>query len=399
MQWRQDASCKSLSIVLTLARTAVLEGPGHAHNWLTLGQTLVQFGRPQEAAGCLTEAVEKFPNVMKLRLALAHVEFALGELDAALRDVTAYLTRSPSDRNGRILLFEVLVKSKQWRAAEAMIDDIARIAPLHRLLLDVRARVSTAEVLLSACDETLSRYPAHTNATYIKAHALADLGRADEARALMSLDAFTDVSDLAVPDGYENAEAFLAALAEEIRGNPTLVPDPRGKATLDGLQTRSLRQPEAPAVEALIRQIQCAVDVYEQRLADRPDGFASARPRTARVKAWAVVYGAEGRQQAHRHPSGWLSGVFYVAAPRDASNRPFRGSLVLGASGADRGDIKPWGVRHIEPVPGRIVLFPSYVPHATEPTGIEGARISVAFDVLPLDSLAGGALDTERHLS
>jgi hypothetical protein len=43
----------------------------------------------------------------------------------------------------------------------------------------------------------------------------------------------------------------------------------------------------------------------------------------------------------------------------------------------------PWGVQEIEPVPGRLLLFPSFLPHATEPTGIAGARISVAFDVVP----------------
>jgi hypothetical protein len=37
----------------------------------------------------------------------------------------------------------------------------------------------------------------------------------------------------------------------------------------------------------------------------------------------------------------------------------------------------------IEPVPGRLVLFPSYVPHATIPPGSsDGARICVTFDVV-----------------
>ena len=43
----------------------------------------------------------------------------------------------------------------------------------------------------------------------------------------------------------------------------------------------------------------------------------------------------------------------------------------------------PWETREIEPVPGRLVLFPSYVPHATQPSGLEGERISIAFDVVP----------------
>ncbi len=43
----------------------------------------------------------------------------------------------------------------------------------------------------------------------------------------------------------------------------------------------------------------------------------------------------------------------------------------------------PWGVRDIRPAPGRLVLFPSFVPHATLPTKSPEPRICVAFDVVP----------------
>jgi putative 2-oxoglutarate-Fe(II)-dependent oxygenase superfamily protein len=44
----------------------------------------------------------------------------------------------------------------------------------------------------------------------------------------------------------------------------------------------------------------------------------------------------------------------------------------------------PWGTREIRPVPGRLVLFPSYVPHATIATGSTDKRICIAFDVTPV---------------
>ena len=50
----------------------------------------------------------------------------------------------------------------------------------------------------------------------------------------------------------------------------------------------------------------------------------------------------------------------------------------------------------MEPVPGRLALFPSFVPHATEPCGFDGERISVAFDIIPVRPARrpGGALTT-----
>jgi len=38
----------------------------------------------------------------------------------------------------------------------------------------------------------------------------------------------------------------------------------------------------------------------------------------------------------------------------------------------------------VAPVPGRLVLFPSFVTHGTEACGAEGERISIAFDITPV---------------
>lgn len=82
---------------------------------------------------------------------------------------------------------------------------------------------------------------------------------------------------------------------------------------------------------------------------------------------------------------GWLSGVYYVAAPRSTGDGVYQGALLVGTVNSDRFANPPWGIREIEPVPGRIVLFPSFTPHATKPSGMAEERISVAFDVVPVE--------------
>src|SRR5262249_16600266 len=109
--------------------------------------------------------------------------------------------------------------------------------------------------------------------------------------------------------------------------------------------------------------------------------FIKKRPKRACLNAWAVVYPGDGRQVAHIHPDSWLTGVYYVSAPKP-SEHVRNGCLVLGAleiGGLNVGP--PWGTRNINPVPGRLVLFPAYVPHATIPTRSSERRICVAFDV------------------
>jgi uncharacterized protein (TIGR02466 family) len=114
-------------------------------------------------------------------------------------------------------------------------------------------------------------------------------------------------------------------------------------------------------------------------LAGCNDPIITAAPDTVRINQWAVVYDGSGYQTSHRHPSGWISGVYYVVAPSD----PSQGALLLGAPQQKIASPPPWGIQRIAPAPGRLVLFPSFVPHATEPCGKDGERICVAFDVMP----------------
>jgi hypothetical protein len=76
---------------------------------------------------------------------------------------------------------------------------------------------------------------------------------------------------------------------------------------------------------------------------------------------------------------GWLSSALYIALPPDLGGADHAGWLTLGEPQAELGiDLPPRRV--IEPKPGRLALFPSWMWHGTRPFG-QGERITVAFDV------------------
>jgi hypothetical protein len=56
------------------------------------------------------------------------------------------------------------------------------------------------------------------------------------------------------------------------------------------------------------------------------------------------------------------------------------GCLTLGDSTSPTLDVGLPPFRTVEPRPGRLVLFPSYMWHGTRPFG-KGERVTVAFDV------------------
>jgi tetratricopeptide (TPR) repeat protein len=378
MQWQADRDIRLLENVVLLARKGIATLADKRRAGLTLGSALCQLGRYEEAAQMLRSCLLDQPSC-ELHLQLAHALMGQDNYEDALEQVMAARALAPDHQPARDFERDVLLRLKREPSGDA------GPATLHWRDLTQQARMSSPQEVLALCDNILETAPANTNAKYEKARALARLGRDDDARAVMAMDALLWQGELAVPPGYDSGEAFRAALADDIRANPTLDPDPRGKTTTGGRQTRMLRQPGAMAIEALLPLLRQAVDRYVENLEARAHSFLQGRPPQVKLMSWAVVYGVAGFQTAHRHPGGWISGVYYVAAPRPGGENAYRGALHMGA----QDDLTPpWGVTDIEPVPGRVVLFPSYVPHATSPSGIDGARISIAFDVLPVTAPA-----------
>lgn len=375
IRWVPDPTPEVTRAHVALAERAVGLHADRPLLWVGLARALEKAGRFADAADRMSEAEARFPGHPRVILELARAQLLQGAFAGGLETVG----RLPDDDEaGARLAFELAVRLSRW-PAEGAAARIERLDPTDGWLLVHRNRqfARRPELIVEACDRLLALRPGHTDALHFKALALDRLGRAAEARALMSLEAFTTV----VPPSAARGRPCLEALRGEILANRTLRPDPAGHATRQGVQTTRLVAADTPALVALRQEIMRAVDAYVAALTgDHP--FVAARPAAARLNAWAVILGGQGRQASHRHPAGWLSGVFYVDAPA-ATDGPRPGALRLGA----RDDDAPpaWGVREVEPEPGTLVLFPSYVPHATAPTGSEALRISVAFDVIPVD--------------
>ncbi len=383
MEWAPDLNLRGLRLAAELARTAVAQYPDRSGPRLALSRNLIDLGRWDQALACLRESLAPFPDNAELHRALGRLLAKQDALEEALAEVEIALALMPGNRKALVLRFDLLVRLKRWQAAREMVRDIAGIDPCHYALTTVRLSLLPAaerpHAALNLCNSLLAEFPGHTGATYFKALTLAQLGRAEEARSLMRLDRSVDVLDLPAPPAWQDRGVFCQALKEELASSRTTLLSERGKAHHNSRRIVGLRQIEGPAIEALIRLICKAVENYEHI------DLAPGRPATARLDIWATNYRSGGYEEPHHHPSGWLSGVYYVSATRLPNEDFYRGSLIMGA--LDRGVYAaepPWGTRAIEPVPGRLVLFPSWVPHATEPGGIEGERISVAFDVIPV---------------
>ena len=179
----------------------------------------------------------------------------------------------------------------------------------------------------------------------------------------------------------------LDVLATHLRGLHVARGEYRDQSVRGGTQTDGpLFCRSDPVIGALRAAVVTAVETYVAALPPRDAGhplLAMRRDRRPRFSgSWSVRLGGGGHHANHVHPQGWISSALYVALPpKNTGDAPDAGWLTLGEPQAALGLALPPS-RMVEPAPGRLILFPSWLWHGTRPFG-EGERLTVAFDVAP----------------
>lgn len=360
---------------IAACRAALARGGGTDATGALLLDALIETERFEEALD-FARKQPKPPGADPYRdLQLALVFEGAGQVEAALGHVEAALAVAPDDPGLALRQAELLIRLRR-DGAEAAVDALAgrvdvRLSPA--MVATLRRRHGAAYLL-----DLTERRPGLFNSgdrLDCRLRGLMAVGRVDEAMALMDIDRLLECRRL-------EPEVSNTALALEIEGLGSIT-NPSAKATHEGRQSTAVLAStrHAPRVLAAVR---VAVADYLAAPTRRGNPFIAAAPRYAMLKALAVVLGPGGRQAAHYHPAGWLSGVYYVSTPDvDAE----AGSLVVGLP-PDEPDLLPWEPRTLTPRAGDLILFPSSFRHLTLPHRGEQPRISVAFDVVPAVSEA-----------
>jgi tetratricopeptide (TPR) repeat protein len=171
----------------------------------------------------------------------------------------------------------------------------------------------------------------------------------------------------------------LAQVLRELHRGSGLLPDQsvRGGTQTDG----NLLARAEPAIRALRMTVLDAVAGHIAQLPAAVTGHPTLIENRSPVRiagSWSVRLSGAGFHVDHVHPHGWLSSAFYVALPPAASAGRQQGWLAFG----ECRDLLPFldGFRMVEPVPGRLALFPSTTWHGTRPFPA-GERLTVAFDI------------------
>jgi len=204
--------------------------------------------------------------------------------------------------------------------------------------------------------------------------------------AINGYDTLVRSFDLEPPEGYSDMASFNAELNASLDQL-----HPKSRELIDqslrgGTQTPGHLFPAGlPLVAKLKQRIDAAVARYIAELAeDARHPLLSRRAKQFGYSgSWSSRLYDSGFHVNHFHPDGWISSCYYVSVPDVVQDETAKQGWIKFGEPALDVTLKHPVRRTIQPIGGRLVLFPSYMWHGTVPFHARTARTTIAFDVVP----------------
>jgi tetratricopeptide (TPR) repeat protein len=346
----------------------------------SLAKLLPQIGRSAEALESYRAALALAPGNGSLWVSALTMAKALGAHDQLLAWTRQARATFGADTMLNVYEASALAVAGEPQAARdllfAAIRDDPDYNPSYGVLAWVLLKLGDPDGAARSALEAVRRVPDDQASWALIGTAWRVLG---DPRATWLLDYDRLVMSIDLPD------IDLQQLTEVLTRLHVAAFAPGEQSLRNGTQTRdNLFDRRDPAIVALAASISRGV---EARLAGLPrdSDHPFLRRNTGGIDfagSWSVRLRDAGFHINHIHPSGWLSSACYIALPPEVESSPDAGALTFGEPDLALSlDLPP--VLVLPPVPGRLVVFPSFFWHGTRPFSSESPRLTVAFDALP----------------
>jgi len=134
-----------------------------------------------------------------------------------------------------------------------------------------------------------------------------------------------------------------------------------------------------PEYQPLVNELMImSKDIFKEEWLDREPVLGNM---------WANINPKEGSNQPHIHPNSLFSGVYYVKSNPQAGRLkiydPRPGiQMVMPIRKEGQPPKHLWRDANLDPVTGRLIMFPAWLWHAVEPNQSDELRISVSFNFI-----------------
>lgn len=392
-------------------------------------ESLLELGRPLEAAAFALEGLTHFPSDIPLHQVATRLHVESG----ATGDPVAALVKAARAERTNAALWETAIGflkflDRKEDEKRLLTEALASVSPKTPALLSLEAIArgdeGDTQAMMASYEELLRRFPQDVGLKFDfgiqllkasepqRANHLFDavlrenpfdqmaLGFKSTALRLMGDDRLSDLVDheamvfqvdVPIPDGYSSRSEYFSEVAAVLETLHHTHAHPIDQSVRGGTQTNGfLFRIAHPVIKQLEQQIRLAIVEALYRF---PSGSAHpfwrrhfAGTQAADVVfsgAWSVRLSGQGFHTNHMHPKGWISSALYIAVPDEVSGATDDAGYIQFGAPEEKLGLNLPPIRTIKPEVGSLVLFPSYMWHGTIPFSSEQPRITVAFDIVP----------------
>ena len=317
---------------------------------------LMRHNRAEEAAEAASSAMAQHPNNPMFQTMEAYFRGMTGDPLPWLEKLEAEAVRRPGDTYLADSIQLLCIRAGRWDRAEQLLQQQLARDPQSQL---VWAKLSIVWRMLDDPRE----------------HWLCDYDR------------LVMVTDVPSSDGLLEADKYAEAMASVLDPLHQTLHAPGDQTLRGGTQTSSelFAYPGKDIQDFRQAILQAASEMVASLPSDPTHPFLRRKSdRLGVAGSWSVRLRSGGHHVSHVHHEGWMSSAYYARLPDHGRTEPgsHEGWIQFGVPPENYGiELPPR--RIVEPRPGRLVLFPSYMWHGTIPFQ-SGDRLTAAFDFQPL---------------
>ena len=370
-------------------RRAIARDPLNMHAHQDLNHLLYRLGRDGEFLKSFDEVSARHPDIGAVPLLKGSFLFRSERYDEAAAAFERAASLMPKYAAPLDMLGQIHAREGRFRDAIKAHERAIAIEPKNVGMLnglaDALLQAKEPERALQTAERAIVIDPLHQGALSRWGLALRLLGDARE-RELNDYESMVQIFDLPPPEGYSGMEAFnrdLNAYLDPMHGDAR---EPLEQTLRKGTQSHdNLIGRGHDLVERLRARIDEALAAYIESMAKDSDHplFRRRAKNIHYAGSWSARLSDCGFHTNHVHPFGWISSCYYVALPDIVADEAQKqGWIKFGEPSFDLGFSDPIR-RMVKPLPGRLVLFPSYMWHGTVPFRSSQTRTTIAFDAVP----------------
>ncbi|MBT8471188.1 MAG: tetratricopeptide repeat protein [Marinicaulis sp.] len=348
----------------------------------------MQTGDREKALRFLNKAIEENPSVAPLHTARAQVFGQTGDSSAeyAFMKEAARLSGEPHfdmAACNSALADEKFDEALAYgeRAARALPDDPNALSSYVQALL-ANGQAELAERITGKLRES---QPVNQFFIALQATAWRMLGDA-RYEEVYNYKKFVRPSPLDTPPGWKTLQNYLNDLIAALDHAHRFKTHPFYQSVRHGSQISSIVGSDNPALRAFPTAAAGPVRRFVEAAGAGTDPLRSRNLGGFRLfSTWSISLPPNGFHVNHVHPEGWLSSACHLRPAEKDSDDEHAGWLKFGEPGVPTSPSLP-PERFVEPEPGVMVIFPSYMWHGTVGFSKGDARLTVAADITPAES-------------